>query len=244
MLIANLNKTAVIKLSRQRSPFHGSGDTNSNDDTRLVLSNAARGALGDIIGSVDALYRLRPRIEVGLRDDMELGFIKRIRRFAMGLPGDGFEERISLILKSMFPKAEERLVTKLVESIAFRHHRLLYQRDYQKRTCRTWRPGAIEVIPVKQQRPRNQSPHEHHNDSDTEPEPSTKWTFVIKNLDDQQDGGCKRQASTVSAVESLRMDETGYPIRPKVEGFSILAVCQICLQELKVVGNEDPMWWE
>ncbi|KAL7954471.1 hypothetical protein V8C34DRAFT_319831 [Trichoderma compactum] len=174
-----------ISLFRQRPDFHGSGDTNSNDDTRLVLSNAARGALGDIIESVDALYRLIPRIE-------------RLSLCTMNLPRDGFEERTSLILKSMFPKAEERLITKLVESIAFRRHHPLYQRGYQKRAC-------------------------------TEPGPSTKWTFVIKNLDDQDDG-CKRQASTVSAVESLRMDETGYPIPPKAEGFPILAVY--------------PMWWE
>lgn len=97
---------------------------------------------------------------------------------------------------------------------------------------------------MKQQNPEKQGAHEHQNVSDTKPGPSTSWTYVINYRVDQQDDGCKRQASTVGAVESIRVDETGYPVPPKAEGFSMFAICQICLQELKVVGNEDPMWWE
>ncbi|KAL5083068.1 hypothetical protein Trisim1_002196 [Trichoderma cf. simile WF8] len=231
-----------INLILQRHTlFLGSGDTNSNDDTRLILSGAARGVLSDIVGSVDRLYRLIPRIEIGSGD--ELAFKDKVISFAKFLPKDSFEEKARLILKSSFPKAEDRLITKLVESIAFRRHRLLYQREYQTKMCSIWRPNA-GIVPVKQQNPQKQRPHEHQNVSETEPGPSTKWTFVINNQADQQDDGCKRQTSTVFAVESVRIDETGYPIPPKAEGYSMFAICQICLQELKVVGNEDPMWWE
>ncbi|KAL6825813.1 hypothetical protein J3E69DRAFT_366387 [Trichoderma sp. SZMC 28015] len=216
-------------------------DTNLNDNTRLVLSSAARGVLNDIVGSVHRLYRLTPRIEIGL--GAELAFKDKIIYFAEQLPRNDFEEGTRLILKFSFPKAEDRLITKLVESIAFRRHRLLYQRHYQKKMCNTWCQNA-KIVPVKQQNPQKQRPHAHQSVSDTKPGPSTDGTFVINYWVDQQDDECKRQASTVGAVESLRVDETGYPIPPKAEGVSMFAICQICLQELKVVGNEDPMWWE
>ncbi|KAK0758325.1 hypothetical protein N5P37_008722 [Trichoderma harzianum] len=177
---------------------HGRGNTNSNDGPPWLLSDAAEDAMKGIIGSVYRLRHLITGIMSPLRDHLILE--ENIVDFAKQLPRDGFEDKARLILEHKFPKAEERLITKLVESIAVRRHRILYQRQHYKE--------------------------------------------MRANRVDGQDEGCKQQASTFLAVESPWMDESRYPIPPKAEGLSMSAICQIWFQELQVVGNEDPMWWE
>ncbi|KAF3062686.1 hypothetical protein CFAM422_010590 [Trichoderma lentiforme] len=144
-----------------------------------------------IKGSVDKLRHLTTKIRYRLNPE------QKIVDFAERLPRDDFEDRTRVILEQKFPKAEERLITKLVKSIAFRCHHILYQRHHER-------------------------------------------TYRI----DGQDDGCKQQALTFFVVESLWLDEFGYPIPPKADPCSMSAMCQICLQELQVVGNEDPMWWK
>ncbi|KAL6819199.1 hypothetical protein V8C40DRAFT_268775 [Trichoderma camerunense] len=179
-------------LISQHNPLsHGSSNTNSNDDSRLSLSDAARGAMEGIMGSVDKLRRLTTEIRYRLSPE------QKILDFAEKLPRDDFEDRTRVILEQNFPKAEERLITKLVKSIAFRCHHILYQRHHQR-------------------------------------------TYRI----DGEDDGCKQPAPTFFVVESLWLDEFGYPIPPKADPCSMFAMCQICLQELQVEGNEDPMWWK
>ncbi|KAK4071380.1 uncharacterized protein Triagg1_6041 [Trichoderma aggressivum f. europaeum] len=218
---------------------HGSGNTNSNDDT---LSNAARGVLDGIVESVDGLHRLTTRIKTASRGDLSLE--EKIVDFAKHLPRDGFEDRTRLILRYKFPNAAEKLITKLFRSIAFRRHRLLYQRHHHKKMSHIHHTSLVEVESSKQQSPQSQNPHEHQSDSDTEPGPSTHCATSRVHRVDPQDDGRKRQASTVFAGESPWIEESGYPIPPKAEGLSISAMCQICFQELQVVGNEDPTWWE
>ncbi|QYT05502.1 hypothetical protein H0G86_012395 [Trichoderma simmonsii] len=55
LVLDNLQEKLRLFISLISQP-----DTNPNDDTRLVLSSAARGVLNDIVGSVHRLYRLTP----------------------------------------------------------------------------------------------------------------------------------------------------------------------------------------
>lgn len=188
-----------------------------------------------IKGSVDKLRHLTTEIRYLLNPE------QKIVDFAERLPRDDFEDRTRVILEQKFPKAEERLITKLVKSIAFRCHHILYQRHNQRYVRHL---SATEGKPAKQQSPQNHSPHDHQDVSDTELGSSTNRMFFRTYRIDGQDDGCKQQALTFFVVESLWLDEFGYPIPPKADPCSMSAMCQICLQELQVEGNEDPMWWK
>ncbi|KAL6699771.1 hypothetical protein J3F84DRAFT_404760 [Trichoderma pleuroticola] len=116
-------------LNSQYNPLsHGSSNTNSNDDSRLLLSDAVSSAMKTIEESVDGLRDLSINIWSAYREHSSLE--QKVVDFAKKLPRNGFQDRTRLILKQKFPKAEERLITKLVKSIAFRCHHILYERHH------------------------------------------------------------------------------------------------------------------
>lgn len=80
-------------------------------------------------GIEESFRKLRDLI-LAFRDHFSLE--EKIADFARNLPRDGFEDRTRVILKQKVPKAEERLITRLVKSIAFHCHHILYHRHHHK----------------------------------------------------------------------------------------------------------------
>ncbi|KAG4444052.1 hypothetical protein IFR05_000512 [Cadophora sp. M221] len=237
------------------------------EDVPLPLSKETIGALYGIVGSIDRLHRLAVRIRTSSKDNQTLE--ERVTNFAKQLLPDGFKNAVYHILKYKFPKAEEELIMKLTKSIVFRRHRLMYQRHHYKKLSYDRQPSSAEVTQLPDSKPittksegqqqqsrsktsllkekKDKDKYFDHpgDDQKTERVSSTNPTLFRKDCFDQQgDDKGERPAPTVFSVGSSWVGKIEYPMAPKSEGTSTHAVCQFCFQELQVVGNEDPKWWE
>ncbi|UKZ83273.1 hypothetical protein TrVFT333_011080 [Trichoderma virens FT-333] len=252
-------------LVQRRTLLNSAGNTSLNDGSQLLLLARVRGAMEGIVGSVDRLHRLSYRIRETPTDYSSLA--ERITDFAKQLPRDGFEDMTSLILKSKFPKAEDRLITKLTKSVVVRRNRLLYLRQnieklrQARHSITTEAVGLLNSMSIaakdkleeqqpikaeqaKQYKLQNQSLQQYENVPDDEPACVTNTTIFEK--DDQRDDRDERQAPTDfpgASPWSGKIEYT-YPEPPKAESSSKYAVCQFCFLELQVVDNRDPEWWE
>ncbi|EHK27111.1 uncharacterized protein TRIVIDRAFT_217707 [Trichoderma virens Gv29-8] len=194
-------------LEQCSTSLNRTGNTSSNDGPQLLLSGRVTGAMAGIVGSIDRLYRLSVSIRAPPTDYSSPA--ERIIYFAKQLPRDGFEDMTSLILKSKFPKAEDRLITKLTKSVVFRRHRLLYQRHNNAKLIQARCLIATEVVGLlnsmskagkgrlEEQRPikadqakqhklQNQSLHQYENAPDDELACVTNTTILEEDWVDQK----------------------------------------------------------
>ncbi|KAI0096440.1 hypothetical protein GGR51DRAFT_543262 [Nemania sp. FL0031] len=230
--------------------------------TLLPFSNAVKGALDGIVGSIDRLHRLGVRIRTLSRDDMKLE--ERIANFAKQLPKDNFRYAAWVILNYKFPKAEKGLIKKLTKSVVFRRNRLLYQRHHHKKLSRVRRSSISEAVAppdsasmtkktklqkqhqdktelTKQPKRWSESSSQSEYAAQTELVSRTNPTQFRRKSFNKEDKKGKRRAPTVFTAGS---SWTNYPRPPEAEGMSKYAVCQFCFQELQVKDNDDPRWWE